>query len=448
MPGTSSPRERRRPLRRTVHPLDAGPVAQLVMPIDHHQLSRLQPLGDHGIRARHRPGRHRLDTHRAIGIDPVHIAPHLAHLDRRRRHHHRLRNRAQIEPHIDELVGKQLVARIVEPRLETQRPRAGVDLVVHRQQRALGQPLGVVAAPCLRPETRMGPPRLLQPLHVRLRQGKQHMNGLRLRERHQPVRVRRRHHVARIHLPQPGPAGRRCHHARVRQVHARRRHRSLIESHRALVLPHQRRLRIHLLRGNRIERLQLAVAPQIIARIGQQGLVALQLPLGLHERSLLRPRIDHRQHLPLAHPVPLMEQHLLQRPRDLRTHHRTVAGRHRAQRRELLGRIATHHGRHAHRHGPAAAAPLAPGRGRRRSFGSRGSSPVHPPPAPAGGQEQRCHHGSPREAGKTPCGDSLGHETLSEKSQLAPLPHEVRPRSAIRASIDPRHARGWNPPPS
>ena len=123
-------------------------------------------------------------------------------------------------------------------------------------------------------------------LQTVLRYGEQHGDRFHLRNHHDAGGVARTHDVALIHLTQPKLAGNRRGHARVTQLQPRAIDLTLIDLHGTLKLAHQRLLTAHLLLGDRILLEQHAIALQINARIGEQGLIALHLPFGLQQLRL------------------------------------------------------------------------------------------------------------------------------------------------------------------
>jgi hypothetical protein len=89
----------------------------------------------------------------------------------------------------------------------------------------------------------------------------------------------------------------------------------------------ERRLRIHLLRGNELPLHQMDVAFIIELRVREQCAIARKRGLREPELHLKGPRVDFRQHLSLVHAIAFVEAHLHQLPVDSRFHRdRVVRG--------------------------------------------------------------------------------------------------------------------------
>jgi len=94
----------------------------------------------------------------------------------------------------------------------------------------------------------------------------------------------------------------------------------LVDLDLAGVLLDEGRLRVELLRRDRVLRDELPVPREIELRIRQRRLILGELALRLFERGLIRPRVDLREEIALLDDLPFLKPNLLQLAGDLRLH--------------------------------------------------------------------------------------------------------------------------------
>ena len=90
---------------------------------------------------------------------------------------------------------------------------------------------------------------------------------------------------------------------------------------------------------------QVAIAHEVELRVLELRRVARQLPFGLRQLHLERPRIDFRQQVALVHELPFLKRHLDQLPVDAAPHRHRVEGGHRAEPGQVHRHVALPHRR-------------------------------------------------------------------------------------------------------
>ncbi len=216
------------------------------------------------------------------------------------------------------MIREQAEIVVGELRLQLDRARGGIYLVVHCQQRAAAQlrlARTVVGVHCQLLA-------VMQFLHYRgdvvFRECKDHRDRLQLRDDNDAVGVARMHDVADIDLAQPEPTADRCGDARIGELQLGTVDLGLVRLERTFVLADQRGLRVELLFGDGILLEQRAIALEISLRVFQQRLVASHGAFGLRELDLVGPGIDLCEQVALFDHLALAEHHRAQFAVDMR----------------------------------------------------------------------------------------------------------------------------------
>ena len=284
---------------------------------------------------------------------------------RRHRHHHGVFDDLELQPHIDELAGKQRQRGVVKTCFGLDGAGGGVHLVVQRSKHARVQHVGAGAIQRGGFHYRACGGGLLQRAGLILRYRKNHGDRVELRDERNAVGVAGVHHVAGIDGAQAHAPAHRCQHPGVVHVQPRRVFIGLVNHHRAFELLDQRGLGIDLLAGNRVLAQQRLVALERDAGAVQLRFVALALAAGLAQRQLKRLRVDAGQQVAGAHHLAFLEQYFLHHARNAWCHFDAGQRRDGAQRIQNDGNMGPLGRRNPHRGGrtPARPAGAATGTG-------------------------------------------------------------------------------------
>src|SRR5882672_983586 len=286
---------------RRIRNLHLGAVAQAVVAVDDHGLARGNARLDRHAVAFAGAGLDRAQGDGAVVLEHIHEGSLCAALYRRGRNQSRAAERVEQQAHVDELVGEEIAVLVRKLGFQLDRPRGRIDLVVDGEQLSGGEPIFLLAVVGLDGKGHPGTQALEHLGQAVLRDGEHHGDRLELGDDDQAVGVARPDDVARIDEAQAQAAPDRRSDGGVDELQLRIVDLALVEFHRALVLAHQRLLGVDLLLGDRILRVQAAVALDVDARVREQRLVARHLALGLGELRLISPRIDGGEHVPRLH---------------------------------------------------------------------------------------------------------------------------------------------------
>ena len=198
-------------------------VLEPVSALGDDTLANLQAGGNHDFVDRRLAALHRPQTDRALGrIKDVHIVAAAAQAQGRDRHHHGVGNRADQQPHIDELTRKKRQLTIGKAGLGLDRAGGGVHLVVQRGEHAgiQHEGTGAVQRGDFHRCTARGT--FLQLANLVLRNRKHHINRRHLGDQCNPVGVGAAHYIAHIDGTQPDPSADRSRDARIAEIEASR----------------------------------------------------------------------------------------------------------------------------------------------------------------------------------------------------------------------------------
>jgi len=333
-----------------------------------------------------------------VGLHHVDEGPLGAALDGGRGHHRGATLGVQEQAGVDELVGEQLSVGVREQRLEPHGAGARIDLVVDRQQGPRGEPPLLLAVVGLDRQAFPGLQLVEQPRQAVLGDREDHGDGLKLGDRHQPVRIGRANDVARVHQAQPDSTADRRGDAAVGQLELGHVDLSLVELDDAFVLVRQRLLGIELLLRDRILGPQPAVPLHIEPGVLEERLVAHHLSLGLGQLHLEGPRVDLGQQLAALDELALPEQDLHQLAVDAALDGDGVERRDGAEAVEVDGDVPLSR-RHRHHRHAARGGRRGPSRARLglaqlhhehvRGNGQETDHEQRRPPAPEAGRPRR-----------------------------------------------------------
>jgi hypothetical protein len=222
------------------------------------------------------------------------------------------------------------------------------------------------------------------------------------------------HLVAGIHLPQSGTSARGRDDARVRQLQLGVLDHPAIGLHGALELPHERSLRVDLLRRDRVLLEQRLIAREVHARVRELGLIARELSVRLKEHHFEGLRIDLGEQLAGLHELALAKEHARELAVDARMNGHGTARGHVAERIQVHREVARACGRdgdrqHRARIGArpvlAESAPFGPSvalRTDRRPSRHIGRARVPVPTHGNGDEERERHADEPAAAARRP----------------------------------------------
>ena len=345
-----------------------GARLQSFLPVHHHLIAYRNAAGNQGdisLRQIHFDGLHV----RLAGLYGIDVGALRPALNRRERHHDGILANGQHQSSINELIRPERQILILKSRFESNRPRGGIDLVVHRQKLARCNLALIVAAISLHAQ--------LLAFHVLndfrevvFRQCEKNRNRLHLRDDHQAVRIRGMNHVALIDEPQPHASAEWRGNLAINQLQFFVVDLGLVGAHGPFHLPHRGVLRIHLLRSDDALFRQLVVTLEIDSGIVQRRLIAEELPFHLFERHLEGSRIDLGQEIAFVHELPLLEIDLLQFAIHAALYRNRVKRRHRPKAREIVGYVLLQGRRDRYRDG-AECGCFGAGRGRGLALGGR-----------------------------------------------------------------------------
>ena len=196
--------------------------------------------------------------------------------------------------------------------------------------------------------------------------------GFPLGDDHHAVLIVGVHDVARVHEPQAGAAADRRGDARIGELQAGVVDRRLVGLDRSLELAEPGGLVVELLLRDDSLGTQLPVARQRQPGVLELRAVARQLPLGLLELHLERPRVDLGEEVALVNELALPEGHVDELAVDPALHRHGVEGGDRPEAGQIDGEVAGSCRRHHHRHRRS----LRRLDGGRRAPSERGSEPV------------------------------------------------------------------------
>ena len=326
-----------------------GAVAQTVSAVHHHRVAGGQAGQDLHLVAI-------LDADAHVALGDGLVGPHQedigavgAALHGGHGHGRLVFQRVDQQADIHELGREQPAVLVVEHRAQLDRAGRRIDHRVHRRQHARSNLVGLAAVKNLDRQHRAGVHPLQHRADIVFGDREQHRHGIELRHHHDAVGLARRHDVADIDQMDAGTAIHRRHDVGVAQVDARGLHIGLVGNHDAFGRLDQRFLRRHLLRGNRILRLQRLVAFQVDLGVGERRGIARQLAAHLIQRRLIGARIDLGQHIAGLDHLAFGEIDLHQHAAHLRAHGGGGQRRHGAQRVQRDVDVARHHARHADR---------------------------------------------------------------------------------------------------
>jgi hypothetical protein len=289
-----APGSRRRRLRLRRQNRHLGPLLEPVLPIDHDLLAGAQAFGNRCAIAFGLGDSHRALLDRVVGFDDEEKAAIGPSLDAARRHGHRVLQRVDLTPHIDEFARPQRLVRIVETGFEMNGAGRRVDLIVDQGQR----PFRDLALLALRPGFRrdrtldLG---LANGIELILRRREADEDRLQLGDRHQRGVVAGMDEVADIDLPRAGAAADQRAELRIVEIQLRRLDRGFVGRHRAGQRIGAGAIRVELLARDKFFADQGLVAVGVALCIGELRLVAGKIGLCLGKGRLIRPRIDLEQ---------------------------------------------------------------------------------------------------------------------------------------------------------
>ena len=248
--------------------------------------------------------------------------------------------RAQLQPRIDELVGKKFQVRIGEAGADFHRAGSGVHEVVDGLDGArrdlpvvrtvIGDDGQILARP-------LRLPHLLDEI---LRQHEDHRDRLQLRQHDDPVGVGKIDVIAGIDQPQADPPGDRRDDMAIIDVEVLLGDQGLVGGDLTLVLPDDKGLILRRLAGDGILFEQGRVALVVELGLIQHALIMRQLAFILGLQRLIGPRVDLRQEIALLDDLTFLEADRQQLSGDLRLHGDRRQRRHRAEAREDLLDVA------------------------------------------------------------------------------------------------------------
>ena len=196
-----------------------------------------------------------------------------------------------------------------EERLQSDRPGAGIDLIVDGEQCSGGEFLFLLPVICLDGELtylKLGEHRR----QAVLGDGEEHRGRLQLGDQHQTGRVGGMDDVPRVHLAQSHAPPHRSDDPAVGELQAGGVDLSLVDLDSTLVLAHQGVLGVQLLLRDGVLRPELPVALQIDPGVSLQFGVACLLPLSLGQLHLEGTRVDDGEEVAAFHGLPLPEADL------------------------------------------------------------------------------------------------------------------------------------------
>ena len=265
------------------------------------------------------------------------------------RHGDRLRQRLDLEPHIDELAWPQLESGVWKFCLQLQRAGGLIDLVVDAPQGAGINHGDAVIAEHVDRELSLRR-RGIDPHDLLLRQAELHGDRLQLGDDDEAGGVRRADDVALVDLAQTGPARDRRHDLGVAERCRGIVDRRLVGLDQRLLLRDDGALRIGLLLGAGAAGGELLVTGEIELLVGKLRLVLRLLGDSLIVLGLIDGRIDLGEHIALLDVLPLDEVDGDQLAVDLRSHRHRVQGADRADAVEIDRHVLDDRRGREHRH--------------------------------------------------------------------------------------------------
>ena len=338
---------------------DLGAVGQIGKARGHHAVGGRKPAGDHGVvlvLLRH---------HDRFGGRDVALADHIAErsgraaLDRRGRHHDRLVEGFDLQPHIDELARPELEFGVGKFGLELQRSRGRIDLVVDAFQRAGVDHRDAVIAEHVDGQRALGGGGV-DAHDLLLRQAELHRDRLQLGDDDETGRIRRLDDVALVDLAQAGASRQRRDDLGIAERCRRIVDRGLVGLDQRFLLGDQGALRIGLLLRAGVGRGELLVAREIEFLVGKLRFVLRLLGDRLIVLRLVDHRIDLAEHVALLDVLAFGEIHRDQFAVDLRAHEHVVERADRADAFEIDRHILGARRRRQHRHRKSSRAPPRP----------------------------------------------------------------------------------------
>src|SRR2546425_2276270 len=208
----------RRSAARCVRNLHFCAVAQAIAALDDHPLARRKAGLDRDAVAFGDADAHFAQLDRFVLFDDVDESSLPAAHDGRVRNERRPAPGIEQHANVDELIWKEARILVRELRLELDRARRGIDLVVDARERARGELLLLLAVVGLDRQLFARAYPLHQARQAVLRDGEDDRDRLQLRDDHEAVRVARAHDVARVDQAQAQAPGNRRSDARIGQL--------------------------------------------------------------------------------------------------------------------------------------------------------------------------------------------------------------------------------------